>query len=66
MINTISKVLGKKPKINQLPMQLGDVQRTYADISKAQKLIGYEPKISFEEGIQNFIMWYRENEKLYL
>lgn len=66
MINTISKVLGKNPKINQLPMQLGDVQRTYADISKAQKLIGYEPKISFEEGIQNFIMWYRENEKLYL
>ncbi len=66
MINTISKVLGKNPKINQLPMQLGDVQRTYADISKAQKLIGYEPKISFEEGIQNFITWYRENEKLYL
>lgn len=65
MINTIAKVLEVEPKIKQLPMQPGDVDRTYADVSKARKLIGYEPKTSFEEGIRNFINWYKENEKLY-
>lgn len=65
MINTIAKVLEVEPKIKQLPMQPGDVDRTYADVSKAKKLIGYEPKTSFEEGIRNFINWYKENEKLY-
>ena len=59
MIDVIAKVLNKKPKINQLPMQPGDVERTYADISKAKKLINYEPTISFEEGIEKFIKWYK-------
>ena len=59
MINTIAGVLGVEPKIKQLPMQPGDVDRTYADISKAKKLIGYSPKTSFEEGIKKFVEWYR-------
>ena len=66
MINTIAKVLGKAPKINQLPMQPGDVQRTFADISKAKELIGYDPKTSFEKGIENFVEWYKINKELYL
>ena len=66
MINTIGKALGITPKINQLPMQPGDVERTFADVSKAKKLIGYEPKISFETGIKNFVNWYQENKDLYL
>lgn len=65
MINVIGQVLGVKPKINQLPMQPGDVERTYADISKAEQLIGYEPKVSFKQGIQNFVDWYKENQELY-
>lgn len=65
MIETIGKVLGKEPKIKQLPMQLGDVDRTYADISKAKKLIDYEPKTSFEDGIRNFVEWYNKNKELY-
>lgn len=60
MINTIGKALCIEPKIKQLPMQPGDVDRTYADISKAKKLIGYEPKVSFEQGIKNFVEWYKE------
>lgn len=60
MILTIGRVLNIEPKINQLPMQPGDVERTYADISKAKNLIGYEPKTSFEEGIQNFVEWYKK------
>ena len=59
MINTIGKVLNVQPKIKQLPMQPGDVDMTFADVSKAKKLIGYEPKITFEEGITKFIDWYK-------
>ncbi len=59
MINVIGNVVGVTPKINQMPMQPGDVDRTYADVSKAKKLIGYEPKTSFEEGIKRFVEWFK-------
>ena len=59
LINTIGKTVGFIPKIKKLPMQPGDVDRTYADISKAKNLIGYEPKTSFEDGIKNFVEWYK-------
>lgn len=65
MINTIGQALGIEPKIKQLPMQPGDVDRTYADVSKAKTLIGYEPKTTFREGIENFVKWYKENKNLY-
>ena len=61
MIETIGKVLDIKPNIEQLPMQPGDVERTFADVSKAKRLIGYEPKISFEDGIRKFVSWYKIN-----
>lgn len=65
MIEIIGKTLNVEPKIKQLPMQPGDVDRTYADVSKAKKLIGYEPKTTFEEGIKKFVKWYKENRSLY-
>lgn len=65
MINIIAKVLKVDVKIKQLPMQPGDVDRTYADISKANKLIGYKPKTSFEEGIEKFVLWYKQNRNIY-
>lgn len=61
MIETIGEVLGVKPVIETLPMQPGDVDRTYADISKARQLLGYEPHTTFREGIQKFVEWYRAN-----
>lgn len=61
MIGTISDVLNIKPKINRLPMQLGDVDRTYACIDKAKELLGYKPSISFKEGIERFRDWYIKN-----
>lgn len=61
MIKVIADTLKINPRIKQLPMQQGDVDRTYADISKAKKLIGYEAKTSFKKGIENFIIWYKEN-----
>ena len=63
MINTIGEVLNKEPKILELPMQPGDVEKTYADITKAKKLLGYDPKTSFKEGIQKFVEWYKNQEE---
>lgn len=61
MIETIEKVLNKKAKIEHLPMQLGDVNKTAADITKAKKLLNYNPKTSFKEGIIKFIEWEKSN-----
>jgi len=65
MIKTIGESLRMVPKINMLPMQPGDVQRTYANISKAKELIDYAPKVTFKEGIDIFTKWYKENRNLY-
>lgn len=66
MIDIIGQVVGVEPKIKQFPMQPGDVDRTFADVSKAKELIGYEPKTSFKEGIENFVKWYKVNKDLYI
>lgn len=66
MIDIIGQVVGVEPKINQFPMQPGDVDRTFADVSKAKELIGYNPKTSFKEGIENFVKWYKINKNLYI
>ncbi len=58
MVQTIEKALNKKAIINWLPMQPGDVDITYADISKARNLLGYNPSITFKEGIKQFVNWY--------
>ncbi len=58
LIHTIAEVSGQKLEIEQLPMQPGDVNITYADISKAQKLLGYKPTTSLKAGIQAFVDWY--------
>ena len=57
MVETIEESLGKKAKLNKLPMQPGDVDRTCADISHSKNTIGYSPKITFKEGIKKFIEW---------
>ena len=62
MVETLEKVLNKKAIINYMDMQDGDVHATFADISKANKLLGYKPKFTFEQGIQEFVKWYLNNE----
>lgn len=57
-IACVEKHVGKKAVIRQLPDQPGDVQRTCANIHKAQKLLGYDPKVSINEGIKNTVEWY--------
>ena len=51
-IELCEKVCNKKAKINQLDIQMGDVFFTYADITKSKKYLGYEPKVTLEEGLK--------------
>ena len=62
MVEILEKEIGKKAVLDKLPMQLGDVNRTFADISKAKKLIGYDPQTKFEDGIKKFVNWYKNNK----
>lgn len=62
MIQTIAEVLKVEPKIERLPMQAGDVDLTYSDISHAKEVLGYDPKTSFKEGIERFVAWYKQDE----
>jgi UDP-glucuronate 4-epimerase len=64
LIYLIEKNLGKKARIKPLPDQPGDVPVTYADITKAKRLLGYNPQVSIEEGINSFIKWYKTQGKV--
>jgi len=62
-IATIEKYMGKEAKKEMYPMQMGDVQRTWADVSELIKDYNYKPSTSIEEGIKQFITWYKEYYK---
>ncbi len=59
-IKALEKKIGKTAKKNMLPIQPGDVPSTYADVSDLINDLGYKPNTSIEEGISNFVDWYRE------
>ncbi len=59
-IEAIEKALGKKAKKNMLPIQPGDVPATYADVSDLVKDLGYKPSTSLQEGVNNFVKWYKK------
>jgi UDP-glucuronate 4-epimerase len=59
-IETLEKCLGKKAEKNMLPLQLGDVPDTYADVEDLVRDVGYKPATTVEEGIKAFVDWYRE------
>ena len=59
LISLIEQNLGKTAKIKRLPEQPGDVPITFADISKSQKLLNYNPKVKIEEGVEKFVDWYK-------
>ncbi len=63
LIRMIEECLGKKAKILTMEPQPGDVSITYADITKAKRLLNYQPKIEMGEGIKRFIEWYKEGKK---
>jgi UDP-glucuronate 4-epimerase len=58
LIAAIEKALRKKAKVNRLPEQPGDMPLTCADISKARKFLGYNPRTKFENGLSKFLAWF--------
>jgi UDP-glucuronate 4-epimerase len=60
LIDEIGVVLGITPKIDQLPMQPGDVPRTFADITRAKSELGYDPQTPVRQGLRVFAEWFRE------
>lgn len=62
MIVAVSQALLVTPNIEELPMQPGDVLRTYADISKAHNLLNYDPQTDFQDGVQKFAEWFLEGQ----
>ena len=58
MVATIENVTGVKAERIELPPQPGDVPRTFADIRRAERLLGFAPKVTFAEGVRRFVEWY--------
>lgn len=64
-ISTLEKVIGKKAKIKKLPMQLGDVEITRANVVKARKLMDWEPKTSLATGLRAYIEWLKREKLIF-
>lgn len=60
MIRILGEEMGVEPVIRRLPPQPGDVDRTYADVSRARRVLGYDPRVDFREGVRGFLAWLRE------
>lgn len=61
LISLLEKELGTTAKVDRQPLQPGDVPQTYADITKARQLLGYNPQTQIEAGIQRFVEWFRRD-----
>ena len=59
-IEVLEAALGRKAKMNLLPMQPGDVPATYADVDDLGRVVGFRPSTPLEEGIARYVTWYRE------
>lgn len=64
VIGLLEDACGRKAELEMLPMQPGDVHKTYADIAAIRRDLGYEPKTSIEEGIPAFVRWFRDYQRV--
>jgi UDP-N-acetylglucosamine/UDP-N-acetyl-alpha-D-glucosaminouronate 4-epimerase len=64
LFNYLKEVSGSKLEPNHGPERIGDVKHSLADISKAKKLLDYDPKISVEEGLKKTFDWYKKSKKI--
>jgi UDP-glucuronate 4-epimerase len=60
LVDLLAAELAVEPRIEYLPVQPGDVPITYADVSKAARLLAYSPRVPIREGLKRFVAWYRE------
>jgi UDP-glucuronate 4-epimerase len=64
-ISVVEGLLGKKAQIKNVPTPPTELPVTFADVSKAKRMLGYEPKVKIEEGMKNFVEWYKKNKHLW-
>ncbi len=64
LVADLEEVTGKKATIEQLPEQPGDLSKTFADITKAKQLLGYDPQTKLKDGLKKFYDWFLQNEEL--
>jgi UDP-glucuronate 4-epimerase len=64
LISSIEEVIGKKAIIDKQPEQPGDVPITFADISKAKRLLNYQPKTELKDGLKKFYDWFLQNKEV--
>ena len=62
IISKLEELLGKKAKIDHKPFHVADLMETWADISKAKNLLGWEPQVSLDEGLEESVQWYMDNQ----
>ena len=62
IISKLEELLGKKAKINHEPFHVADLMETWADISKAKNLLGWEPQVLLDEGLEKSVQWYMDNQ----
>jgi UDP-glucuronate 4-epimerase len=65
LIESVGQAVGRRPHVRHRPEQAGDVKVTYACNEKAQKLLGYVPKTSIQEGLCRYVAWLEEEEGAY-
>lgn len=63
LVEKLQAALGKPAIIERLPMQPGDMVRTYADVRKAKELLGWEAQVSLDDGLRRFAEWFRAEER---
>ena len=61
LVHTLEEIIGLPANIQWMDMQEGDVDRTFADIQKAERLLQYAPKTSLKEGLTRFVAWLKSN-----
>jgi UDP-glucuronate 4-epimerase len=66
LIAAIEETVGKKAIIEQHPDQPGDVPKTFADVTRAHQLLGYDPKTKLKDGLAAFYKWFLENQEILL
>jgi UDP-glucuronate 4-epimerase len=63
IIEKLESLIGKKAVIDHKPFHIADLMETWADIEKARKLLGWEPKVSLDEGLEKSVSWYMQNRE---
>lgn len=63
LVELIEKAMGRKALVDFLPEQPGDMEATWADVAKAERMFGYRPGVAIEAGIPLFVEWYREQKR---